>query len=165
MKITMLTGPAGVGKDTFARELIEGERFTAAIAFADYLKFTANTLGWDGLKDKRGRTFLQHLGDVVREYDTNFWAKYVVYQMLDNPLIEHWVITDLRFDNEYLYVRDALPHADIEVLQLDRDFESNLTEEQKQHPTEKGIDPKYITAYVNLTEGLWKQSKWTWVQV
>ena len=69
MKITLLTGPAGVGKDTFAREIIEGEKYTAAIAFADYLKHTAHALGWDGMKDDKGRTFLQELGDVVRRYD------------------------------------------------------------------------------------------------
>lgn len=153
MKITMLTGPAGVGKDTFARELIENERFTAAIAFADYLKYTASLLGWDGLKDMRGRTFLQHLGDVVREYDVNFWAKYVAYQIVENPIIEHWVITDTRYDNEYLYLRNEFPHADIEVIQLVRDFVSPLTEEQKQHPTEQGISEQYITTVVDLTEG------------
>jgi hypothetical protein len=154
MKITMLTGPAGVGKDTFARELIENERFTAAIAFADYLKYTANLLGWDGLKDMRGRTFLQHLGDVVREYDIDFWAKYVAYQIAENSLIEHWVITDTRYDNEYLYLRNQFPHADIEVVRLVRDFVSPLTDEQKQHPTEQGISDQYITFVVDLTEGL-----------
>lgn len=157
MKITMLTGPAGVGKDTFARDLIEGERFTAAIAFADYLKFVAGTIGWDGMKDKRGRTLLQHLGDVVREYDADFWAKYVVYQINDNSLIKHWVITDLRMDNEYLIMRDAFPHAEIEVVKLVRDYVSILTEEQQQHPTEKGISDKYIDLVVDITERLWRQ--------
>ena len=153
IKITMLTGPAGVGKDTFARELIEGQRYTAAIAFADYLKYVASLVGWNGLKDMRGRTFLQHLGDVVREYDNDFWAKYVAYQITENPLIEHWVITDTRYDHEYIYLRDAFPHAEIEVVKLVRDFVSPLSEEQKQHPTELGISEKYISSTVDLTEG------------
>jgi hypothetical protein len=153
IKITMLTGPAGVGKDTFARELIEGQRYTAAIAFADYLKYVASLVGWNGLKDKRGRTFLQHLGDVVREYDNDFWAKYVVYQISENPLIEHWVITDLRYDSEYLYIRDNITQAEIEVVKLVRDFVSPLSDEQKQHPTELGISENYITSTVDLTEG------------
>lgn len=153
IKITMLTGPAGVGKDTFARELIEGQRYTAAIAFADYLKYVASLVGWNGLKDKRGRTLLQHLGDVVREYDNDFWAKYVVYQIAENPLIEHWVITDLRYDNEYLYLRDNLTQAEIEVVKLVRDFVSPLSDEQKLHPTELGISDKYISSTVDLTEG------------
>jgi hypothetical protein len=152
MKITMLTGTAGVGKDTFARDLIEGERFTAAIAFADYLKFTASSVGWDGMKDKRGRTFLQHLGDVVREYDEDFWSKYVVYQINKNDLIEHWVITDLRFDREYIYMRDSFPHAEIEVIRLVRDYVNPLTEEQQLHVTEQGISDKYITATIDITE-------------
>lgn len=154
IKITLLTGPAGVGKDTFARDILEGERRTAAIAFADYLKFSATSLGWNGLKDKRGRTFLQHLGDVVREYDKDFWAKYVAYQINDNPVIDHWIITDTRFDNEYLYIRDAFPDADIEVIKLVRDFVSPLTDEQKEHSTEKGISDIYITSVVDLTEGI-----------
>lgn len=154
IKITLLTGPAGVGKDTFARDILEGERRTAAIAFADYLKFSATSLGWNGLKDKRGRSFLQHLGDVVREYDDNFWAKYVAYQISDNNLIEHWIITDTRFDNEYKFIRDAFPDADIEVVKLVRDFVSPLTDEQKEHSTEKGISEKYITTVVDITENI-----------
>jgi hypothetical protein len=36
-----------------------------------------------------------------------------------------------------------------------------LTDEQKQHPTEQGISDQYITFVVDLTEEVWKQSKWT----
>lgn len=152
MKITLLTGPAGVGKDTFAREIIEGEQYTAAIAFADYLKYTAHSLGWDGMKDDKGRTFLQELGDVVRRYDPEFWIKYVVVQIIENPLIEHWVVTDARFDNEVTYLRDAFPEAEVEVVLLKRDYVSPLSEEQRNHPTERGIDIKLVDTVVDLTE-------------
>ena len=152
MKITLLTGPAGVGKDTFAREIIEGEERTAAIAFADYLKYTAHALGWDGMKDEKGRTFLQELGDVVRRYDPEFWIKYVVVQIIENPLIEHWVITDARFDNEVTYLRESFPEAEVEVIGLKRDYVSPLTEEQQNHPTERGISKKLIDTVVDLTE-------------
>jgi hypothetical protein len=32
-----------------------------------------------------------------------------------------------------------------------------LTEEQQQHPTEKGISDKYIDLVVDITERLWRQ--------
>jgi len=152
LKITLLTGPAGVGKDTFAREIIEGEKYTAAIAFADYLKHTAHALGWDGMKDDKGRTFLQELGDVVRRYDPEFWIKYVIMQIVENPLIEHWVITDARFDNEVTYLRDSFPDAEVEVVLLKRDYVSPLTEEQQKHSTERGIDIRLVDTVVDLTE-------------
>lgn len=68
-----LAGRARVGKDTTADYLILRHRFIK-MAFADYLKQVAELGGWNGLKDERGRRYLQHLGDTMREYEPNIFV-------------------------------------------------------------------------------------------
>lgn len=95
--IIMLSGKAGVGKDTAYKlmsEVIPMERR----AFADILKYYAKKLGWDGKKDIRGRKFLQDLGNTVRDYDADTWANIVVESMQNASQI--YAITDWRFPNE-----------------------------------------------------------------
>lgn len=75
-KLTLigLCGKAQVGKDTTADYLVRTYGFKK-MALADYLKQVAELGGWNGLKDTAGRTYLQHLGDVMREYDKDIFIK------------------------------------------------------------------------------------------
>lgn len=98
--VYMISGKAGAGKDTaFAliKELLPSvERF----AFADSLKETAKSLGWDGEKDEKGRKFLQNLGNTVRDYGEDIWANIVAGKILQCTS-QTQVITDWRFPNEF----------------------------------------------------------------
>ena len=102
-----LVGLAGSGKDTAAKALTD--RGWRRIAFADRLKEIAYELGWDGLKDERGRKFLQDIGSVARAYDKQFWIdeatqvlNYVSTAFRKVPRV--W--TDVRFENEAQFIRD-----------------------------------------------------------
>lgn len=149
----MITGKAGVGKSTYADMMLE-EKYSKDIAFADYLKFMARGLGWNGVKDLKGRTFLQELGDVVNNYDRTFWTNYVIrtMQLPETRWVEHWIITDLRYDIEFELVKEAFPDIEVEVIELVRNFDSILTDEQKQHPSENGISLAIVTKQINLDE-------------
>ena len=108
MKIIMLAGKAGAGKDTSYIVLSKLYKDTKRYAFADALKDVAYQLSWDGLKDDKGRRFLQNLGNVAREYNKNVWADIVADD------IEQWgtglaVITDFRFPNEYYVIENRFP--------------------------------------------------------
>jgi len=102
-----LIGLAGSGKDTAALALTE--RGWRRIAFADRLKEIAYELGWDGLKDERGRKFLQDIGSIARAYDQQFWINEAT-QVLNyvSPAFRKVprVWTDVRFENEAQFVRD-----------------------------------------------------------
>lgn len=87
MRIILISGKAGSGKDT-AAGIIKDNMITDGISekriliahFADLLKYIASKFfGWDGVKDENGRTLLQYLGtDVIRKKDKNFWTSFIL---------------------------------------------------------------------------------------
>ena len=74
MKILLLTGRAGSGKDTFCDLAMRSGVNVARHAFADSLKQMAFTAGWDGVKDEKGRLLLIDLGNYIRSYNVNFFC-------------------------------------------------------------------------------------------
>lgn len=99
--IVGLIGLAGAGKDTAALALTSiGYR---RLAFADQLKYLAAQMGWNGVKDEKGRKLLQDLGMAARQYNPNVWIERVANHpafTYKNPM----VITDVRFANEAEWV-------------------------------------------------------------
>jgi len=96
-----LIGLAGSGKDTAARALLE--RGWQRVGFADAIKTKAYFLGWDGLKDERGRRLLQDLGMAMRRFDENFWIHKAQNSMKGGPC----VFTDVRFQNEADFICES----------------------------------------------------------
>jgi hypothetical protein len=162
IKVYILTGAAGVGKDTYATNLLEmlgGTYTTTTLAYADMIKEVANSVGWNGYKDERGRRLLQHLGDVINEYDEDAIIKNLIKRIekaITNASfkITNFIITDARYDKEVeaikYYFENWYTNSDVQVLKLQREFSSNLTTELKQHPTEAGISEHLITRVVEL---------------
>ena len=72
-----LAGRAQVGKSSTAAYLTKKYGFKEFF-FSEYVKQVAELGGWNGLKDARGRLYLQHLGDVMREYDKNIMVNEVL---------------------------------------------------------------------------------------
>jgi len=71
MKCITISGKAGHGKDTFAKNLkkdLEAQGLRVFIFhYADYIKMLAKEIyGWNGEKDEKGRSILQNLGDKLR---------------------------------------------------------------------------------------------------
>lgn len=121
-----LTGKAGAGKSSLSKFLIglnpllnEGKPYTKdllstdlgiILPFAKSLKDLAIDIGWDGVKDQRGRKLLQSLGtDVIRAYNPNWhidqWLKNYNDLVLckDNKLI---LVDDVRFENEVKTIQE-----------------------------------------------------------
>lgn len=117
MRVIMLGGKAGAGKDTFCKVMQSKSLGVVRFAFADALKEIAKSFLWDGKKDTKGRRLLQQIGAVGREYDKDIWANKVVeaiknFEYLQMPYLEsHYggefiaVITDFRFPNEYEVIK------------------------------------------------------------
>lgn len=142
--VYVLIGHARSGKDTAADFIEQYLNNAKRIAFATLLKEQAKALGWNGRKDEAGRNFLQHLGDVLKEYHgSDYYADYVVRQLKDNG---NFIITDCRFLKEYQALADwaaADPNKRkvvfIRIIRPD-DTESDLTENQRKHASETEMD-------------------------
>jgi energy-coupling factor transporter ATP-binding protein EcfA2 len=109
----LISGKAGVGKTTSAN-ILKGI-FATIYGYESYIghfaggvKEVARQMGWDGLKDERGRKLLQQIGGVGREYDINNWCSWLFDRELPSQLqfpYDIVLVDDWRFPNESLYVR------------------------------------------------------------
>lgn len=112
MIVVMVSGRAGEGKTTFSNVCINTlkhmEISSKIVPFAKGVKDVARSMGWDGIKDEKGRTLLQQIGNCGRDYNPNVWADMAVK---DLQLVEslEWkndgkcqivFIDDWRFPNE-----------------------------------------------------------------
>lgn len=133
--IIAFIGNAGSGKDYQCSKLVEQGYVKLAfadalreIAFAslcidynqgmehyDFLKKhdVINVFCPDGVDESQGyfrqfsfRTFLQKLGtEGIRNYDNDFWCRCMIKKIKEQQ-IKNICISDMRFINEYKYVRD-----------------------------------------------------------
>lgn len=144
MKVITISGKAQAGKDTTARllkdQLNSKQRSVVILHYADLLKYQATSLfGWNGKKDKNGRTLLQHLGtEIVRKKNPNYWVDYLVgvLKMYDGEW-DYALIPDARFPNEIECMKKEF---DCISLRIESDYDNGLTEEQKNHPSETALD-------------------------
>lgn len=148
MRVIILCGKAGVGKDTFGLELkrqLEQDGIRCIkISFADRVKdICSRYFMWNGKKDEEGRKLLQYIGtDIFRSYDENYWVKEVVsvLNVCDkNDFFDYAIITDARFPNELT----QLAKAGFDVITfrvLRNNFVSKMSEETKKHTSETSLD-------------------------
>lgn len=147
-KITILIGgKAGAGKSTVAKHLAHlllkdnPRNLSVCIhPFAKYLKEVAQEVGWDGHKDDRGRTLLQKLGQIVREYDIDFWVRYTLQAMVDAGT-DVALIDDWRFPNEEKYMRENPAAGQVVTIYIN-DTARSLTGEQGKEVSENSLLPR-----------------------
>lgn len=106
--LIVFTGHARAGKDTaadFMEKEVRAKGYSCyRTAFAKALKDCAYKCGWDGVKDEKGRTLLQHLGDVMREYHGKDCFSKLAYDAYMESGRDIGIITDCRFLNEEKYI-------------------------------------------------------------
>jgi hypothetical protein len=148
MKIILISGKAGSGKDTAAgiikdNMIADGipEKRILITHFADLLKYIASKFfGWDGVKDENGRTLLQYLGtDVVRKKDKNFWTSFILKIL--NLFGDSWdyvLIPDTRFLNEIQDIKAV--YNNILTVRIERPTGASMTSSQASHPSETELD-------------------------
>lgn len=159
IKVILISGKARHGKDTTAeimQEILKANNKNVLVAhYGDLVKYICQKFWeWDGLKDEKGRHILQHVGtDLIRDVFPSYWADFVIQQVkfTDNKY-DYVLVPDTRFPNEV----ERWNEEDFNVItvRVNRpNFESDLTEEQKNHPSETALD-NYDFDYVVSAEGL-----------
>lgn len=145
-RVILISGKAQHGKDTTAQyirdRLTQDGRPTFIMHFADLLKYICKQyFGWNGQKDREGRTLLQYIGtDVIRARDHDFWVDFVTRFL--SCMEGHWdfvIIPDTRFPNEVEgFAKAKFPHYHLRVIRPN--FDSILSGKQKLHPSETALD-------------------------
>ena len=164
----IISGKAGSGKDQTAQfmkeELEKHGKKVLVIHYGDAVKWVLRDyFNWDGKKDVVGRTLLQYIGtDVVRAKLPNFWTGIVVgllqtfepYNDFDIALVP-----DARFPNEVDIALQNLQNC--VVVRVNRRnpdgsdwINPNLTEEQRNHPSETSLDNYAFDYVIHNDEGL-----------
>lgn len=152
-----IAGAQGSGKDTLAGMLAGKIPNGVVTGFAEKLKRIAMDvfgLSYEECYTQEGkerfnefwgmtnREILQKLGtEAMRNgFRQDIWVKFVEKKFLDNP-DKSFVVCDVRFNDEAEFV---LSQGGVIVRVIRDEAKSNLTEEQKGHASEKGIDDKYV---------------------
>lgn len=146
MKVICISGKAQHGKDTVAEfilEELENKGYSILIThYGDLLKYICRTFfAWDGRKDERGREMLQKVGtDIIRTARPNYWVDFIGSLLnMFNGEWDYVIIPDCRFYNEIYGLK--LYGLDITHVRVVRtNFESPLTIEQQNHPSETSLD-------------------------
>lgn len=156
MKVICISGKAQHGKDTTAAFLEQclkdrGDKVLVT-HYADLLKYICKSyFGWDGVKDERGRQILQYVGtDVIRKKEPDYWVDFVcsVLKMFDGEW--DWVIIpDTRFPNEVEIMKNNFDTMHLRVIRPF--YESPLTAEQQNHPSEIALDDYIPDWYIENT--------------
>lgn len=161
MKIIILSGKARSGKNVVSElleeKLIEKEKNATSISYAFYLKIYAKKIiKWDLSEDTKPRSFLQSIGDLVKDIDNNFLIRRLLEDIeVYNNYYDTLIITDARFKNE---IEEIKKRYDTVVINVFRN-NSDLTETQKSHNTETSLDDYNEYDYVIDNNGTLEELK------
>jgi hypothetical protein len=159
MKVIVVSGKAQHGKDSTARifkEIAEEDGKKVLIThYADYLKYICKEwFGWDGKKDDKGRTILQHVGtNLARTNHENVWVNVVIESLKAfGEEYDYVLIPDCRYINEIEMMKDNFDTLSMRVERIG--FESKLTHEQKNHISEVALDNYNFDYMISVLGGV-----------
>ena len=165
MKIFLIAGKAGCGKNEVANIIKDTLGNTVVTAFSKYIKiFTLELTDWDGRDITKPREYLQNMGDKLRAIDENFLTKRILedIEVYKREGINNVVISDVRLVHELEYFKN-LKEFDVVAIRINCDSNvRKLTEVEKRHHTEIALDTYQGFDYViynDMSEKLEKEVK------
>ena len=123
-------------------------------------------LNSNGKKDEKGRHILQYVGtDVIRKKAPDYWVDFIAefLEIFNNEW--DWVlIPDTRFPNEVDLMREKFGATHVRIVRSN--FESPLTTEQQNHPSEVALDEEIPDYYLMNTGDLddLRETVNTWIK-
>lgn len=141
MKIFLVSGKAGSGKNEVAKIIKENLPKTVITSFSKYIKmFVQETTSWDGYDETKPRALLQETGDILRSIDSSFLTKRFLEDCTYYKLYyENIVVSDVRLLSEINYLKENSPYEVI-TIRVNGKSKRNLTEEERHHHTETELD-------------------------
>ena len=148
MKIYLLAGKAGSGKDLMGRYMKTQYDFAGHNACILHIttplyEYARNYFSWNGNMAEKPREFLQEMG--IEVIQKQLGKKYFLLDRLceDVDILKNFfdvfIITDGRLLFEFEELKRRFPS--IKIIHVIRDnYENELTEQEKQHVTETEMD-------------------------
>ena len=148
MKVYVIAGRAKSGKNTFGEMLREelkdyGYKPCVMHITEPLYSYAKNYFEWDGNENNKPREFLQKMGiEIIRDKlgkkDFLLNRLYEDIEIL-STFFDTFIITDARMIHEF---EDIKKHFDdVRIIKLERDhYDDRLSEEEKEHITEKEVD-------------------------
>ena len=161
MKIFLISGKAGSGKNEVATIIKDKLSKTVITSFAKYIKlFALEFTDWDGRDITKPREFLQDMGDILREVDENFLTKRLIEDFkVYKKEFDNVIISDVRLPNEIEYIKQNCEDEVISIRVNSSGSKRELTVDEKNHHTETDLDNYDKFDYVienNFDENLMK---------
>ncbi len=147
MKLYLISGKAGHGKDTFANILKDqyenlGKK-VCSIQYSTYIKLYATKyFGWDGKEETKPRELLQKLGtEIIRQkIDPLFHVNRILQDIeVLSYFFDVGIISDVRAKNEIVIPKQKFSNA-VSIKIFRPNFETNLTGKEQKHFTEVDLD-------------------------
>ena len=143
MKIFLVAGKAGCGKNEVADIIKNNLGNTVITSFSKYIKlFTLELTNWDGSDITKPREYLQNMGDKLRAIDENFLTNRLLedIKVYESEGISNVVISDVRLINEIEYFKKLIDYETITIRVNCNKSVRNLTYSEKMHHTETELD-------------------------
>lgn len=142
MKLFLITGKAGSGKNEVANIIKEELPNSVITSFSKYIKlFALEMTDWNGDDQAKPREFLQNMGDELRAIDENFLTSRIYEDInIYKKYYDNLIISDVRLINEINYFKNK---KDLEVITIRincNNCKRNLTDNEKLHHTETELD-------------------------
>lgn len=153
MKVVLIGGHSGSGKDTFA-DFIKNhlpQKRVIIVHFGDPVKWIAQRyFNWDGDKNTvEGRGLLQYIGTtLMRSYNPDYWAK-IIGEFLDalnkGNQYDIALIPDARWPNEIETIQNFFPDATtVRIDRINKDGEQyvnpHFSNDQLKHESENSLE-------------------------
>ena len=139
MRLFLVAGKAGSGKNEVANIIKENLCNTVVTGFSKYIKlFALEFTDWDGRDFNKPRAVLQDMGDTLRSVDEDFLTRRIeedllVYEKLG---IKNVIVSDVRLVNEIEYFKNK-KELEVIVIRVNAiSSKRNLKKEEKSHHTE-----------------------------
>lgn len=149
-KIILISGKAENGKDTVAKilkDILESKGSKVAIThYAIHIKnMLREFYNWNGIKNDWARNKLQWLGTDKIRIEKNMMDFHVNRTCEDIDFVQddfdYFIIADCRFQNEIEYIEKYFGKDKVITIRVTRlNYESTLTTEAQNHPSETALD-------------------------
>ena len=161
MKIILIAGKAGSGKTYLGKKIVNIAEARGLRAlqteYSKYLKLYAKELfNYDGSRENKPRKFLQDTGSFIREYlkDEHFFTRrmledFRVYEKYYDII----VISDVRLIKEIEDIKVSKYKDIITIKVINKHSKYDLTNDEKNHITEKELENYNEFDYIIENEG------------